>query len=79
MSDQRLCQVVASTLGVPAEEVSEATSMQNCERWDSLQHFHVVLAVEEAFGVRFSSERIPCLTSVHLLREELTHVRSPEG
>jgi acyl carrier protein len=49
--------------------------MQNCDRWDSLQHFHLILAVEEAFGVRFSSERIPHLTSVQALREELAHVR----
>lgn len=66
-----LLQIVASVLGLTADEVSEATSMQNCDRWDSLQHFNLILAVEQAFDVRFSSERIPELVSVQNLRKEL--------
>jgi acyl carrier protein len=71
MSDEALNTVIARALGVDAGEVSDETSIENCEAWDSLRHFQVILALEQAYGVRFSSERIPGLTSVKALREEL--------
>jgi len=76
MSNERLCQVVASALGIAAGDVSDATSMQTCARWDSLQHFNLILCVEEAFAIRFSSERIPELVSVQALRKELARFPS---
>jgi len=71
MNSEVLCRTVANALGLGDGQVSDSTCMENCDRWDSLQHFNLILAVEQAFGVRFSSERIPELVSVQALREEL--------
>lgn len=72
----RLCVTIASVLGLSPEEVSDDTSRENCQKWDSLQHFVLVLAVEQEYGVRFSSGRIPELTRVSAIREEIDRLKA---
>jgi acyl carrier protein len=71
-----LCVTIANVLGLPPDEVSDATSSENCRKWDSLQHFVLILAVEQEYGVRFSSGRIPELTRVSAIREELDRLKA---
>jgi acyl carrier protein len=70
-----LCVTIANVLGLSPDEVSDATSSKNCQKWDSLQHFVLILAVEQEYGVRFSSGRIPELTRVSAIREELDRLK----
>lgn len=72
----RLCGTIASALGLSPEEVSDVTSRENCQKWDSLQHFVLVLAVEQEYGVRFSSGRIPELIRVSAIREEIDRLKA---
>jgi acyl carrier protein len=51
--------------------ITPETSQENTEAWDSLAHLNLILEIEAAFGVRFSSEEIPLLTSVARLQEAL--------
>ncbi len=67
----KLVSTVADVLQIPPESVQETTSMENCSQWDSLRHFSLILAVEDAFGVQFSSEDIPSLTQVATLRAKV--------
>lgn len=76
MNENGLCHVVASVLGVDEDSVSYETSMENCEKWDSLRHFNLILAIEQAHGVRFSSARISELISVRALSEELAKLKA---
>jgi len=69
---ERIRQVVARALGVPAEQVNEDTSMSTCPAWDSLKHFELILAIEAAFQVRFPMDAIGELTSVARLHDQLT-------
>ncbi len=79
MSD-KLVATVAEALQVSPELVQESTSMENTPEWDSLRHFALILAVEEAFDVHFSSDDIPSLTAVAALRAELLRQgRDPGG
>ena len=70
MADHLLT-TAASVLEVPPDEVSDETSMERCQTWDSLNHFKLILAIEQEFGVRFSSEVIPDLVSISRIRQEL--------
>jgi acyl carrier protein len=38
--------------------VSEATTPQDIEGWDSLGHLNLVVAVEGAFGMKFTMEEV---------------------
>lgn len=67
----KLYSTVADVLGIDESKVNAATSAENEERWDSLRHMNIVFAVEDAFGIRFSDEEIPLLTSVESIERAL--------
>jgi acyl carrier protein len=70
----KLVRTIVEVLQIPPDRVQETTSMENCPEWDSLRHFSLILAVEDAFGVHFSSDEIPVLTQVGALRAELARL-----
>ena len=53
-------------------EVSRETTAHDIEGWDSLMHVTLIINVEKAFGVKFSSSEISALKKVGDL-EELIH------
>lgn len=71
MLDRRLIDLAAGVLRVPADELSPDTALGSLESWDSLGHLQLVVTVEAAYGVRFSTERILQLTSLRAIQEEL--------
>ena len=40
------------------ENIDETVSQKNCEKWDSLNHLNLVIALEEEFNVSFEPEEI---------------------
>lgn len=59
-------------MGIEKKSVVAETSSENTAAWDSVGHLNLILDVEETFGVHFSSEEIPLLTSVGRLQEALS-------
>jgi acyl carrier protein len=45
-------------------EITEATTAQDIEAWDSLQHVRILIALERKFRFRFSNEEIETLRNV---------------
>jgi acyl carrier protein len=46
------------------EQIDENTSQQDIEKWDSLGHLNLIVALEEEFDVLFEPEEIAEMTSV---------------
>jgi acyl carrier protein len=44
--------------------ISPATTAQDVEGWDSLMHVTLMVNVEKAFGIRFSSSEVASLKNV---------------
>jgi acyl carrier protein len=61
---QRVLKVVSQIMGVPVDQLADSSSPDTVERWDSLTHMKLVLALEEAFQVRFSDEQIMAMPEV---------------
>lgn len=55
-NEGRLKQVMADVFHVPAERVGDDTSVDTVEKWDSVTHLNLILALEQEFGVSFSEE-----------------------
>ena len=68
LDEARLKQVISSVLQVPVESIGVETSMDTIERWDSLQHMNLVLALEDAFGIYIPDEDATNITSYPLIR-----------
>lgn len=50
----KLYEVVAGILKIETGVLSEESNAHNTPNWDSLRHIELMLAVETAFGVRFT-------------------------
>jgi acyl carrier protein len=56
--ETRLRSVFASVLGLPADQITDATAPDNASQWDSLTHLRLVMAVEGEFGITIPAEQI---------------------
>jgi acyl carrier protein len=75
MVDDRLVKVVGQVLGIAPGTITTETGADNTPAWDSVGHLNLVLEIESVFGVRFSSQDIPLLTSVGRIQEVLSRQR----
>jgi acyl carrier protein len=73
-----LLSTIAAVLDVEPEAVTDETSMQTCRAWDSLRHLRMVMAIEQALGVRFPSDVIPKMVTVARIREEVARLNGKD-
>ncbi len=72
--DQRfdlLRSTVADVLGVAAADLTDDSSVDSIESWDSLNHLNIVMALEEAFGVQLSADDVIEMRSIATIRQIL--------
>lgn len=63
-AELRVRELVAATFGVPVDSIVRSTVRDEVDGWDSMGQLTLVLAVEDAFGVRLSVEQMQELDSV---------------
>jgi acyl carrier protein len=71
MLDKRLLETLSRVFNIDPGGITPETSQENTPTWDSIAHLNLVFEIEDAFGVRLSSEEIPQATSVARLQEIL--------
>ena len=69
--NNELKQVVAKTFGLPVAEVTPDLAAGSINKWDSLGHLNLVLAIESSFNVKFKTEQIAELITIRKIHEEL--------
>ena len=62
--EQRVLDVVAHTFRVPRATVSLESNPDTISTWDSLQQVHLILALEEEFGIQFEVDQIALMRGV---------------
>jgi len=67
----RLKTVLSNILSVPQESISDDSSPDTIEKWDSVSHMNVVLALEEEFDISFSDVQIVEMLNYGLIRETM--------
>jgi acyl carrier protein len=67
----RIRSVIAATFGVAPSRITDATSSDTVEAWDSMNHIHLMVALEAEFGVSFEPEQAVELTSVRAIAQAL--------
>lgn len=70
-SFQKLQTVIATTLKVPSERVTETSVRTDLPQWDSLAHLNLMMALEQTFDMTLEVEDFDRLTSVPLIIEHL--------
>jgi acyl carrier protein len=63
--------ILADVLEISPEQITPDLNMENVENWDSFRHLQTILALEGEYSVQFDPQRVPELTSVALIQQEL--------
>ncbi len=69
--DNRVRSVLGEIFDLEPSQIGPETSTDTVEKWDSLQHLTLVLALEEEFGVHFADEETVALVSFPLIMATL--------
>ena len=65
--ETRLKEVVAKTFKISVDQITDDTSMDNVENWDSLNHSNLVMALEQEFDISFDALEIIELLNYKLI------------
>ena len=66
--EEELKQVLADVFGVAVSTISEETSVDTVEAWDSLKHLNLVLALEGKFNISLTEEQTIEILSYPLIK-----------
>jgi len=61
---QKLTLVFRDLFDDPTLEISDATTAKDVAGWDSIMHVTLIVAVEKAFGISFTTKEIKTLANV---------------
>ncbi len=64
-------EVVAQVLNEPAANMTNDTSPNTVNGWDSMRHLELVMAVETRFGIQFDMAEIVTINSLGSFRNLL--------
>jgi len=76
MIDPRLADIVKDVIGDDALELVEHTTAADVDGWDSLAHINIMVAVEEEFGVTFTSDQLGRFRNLGELQQYLAEQAS---
>jgi acyl carrier protein len=70
-NEKKLRLVLSGLLGVSSDSISDETSKDTVDAWDSVKHLNIVLTLEEQFGVSFDEQVAFEIESVPQIRTAL--------
>lgn len=75
INEEKLYSVVADILGIDVAEINDDTSPDTSERWDSVTHINLIIALEAEFDVELTPEDSMEMLSVKLMKIILTEAK----
>jgi len=64
MISEKLKSVILQELGLEDFVINDSTTASMVPGWDSLKHIRVIMAIEEAYGIRFRTLEVIRLKNV---------------
>jgi acyl carrier protein len=55
---EKLNEIFCDVLDLDEVELADATCADDIEEWDSLSHIQLIVAIEKAYGIKFTSLEI---------------------
>lgn len=66
-TDAKIQQIMADVFNISVDEITEESSQDTVEAWDSLKHLDLVVALEEEFDISIPVEEIGTMVSFKLV------------
>ena len=74
MGRDRILRVVKNTFQL--KELPEEVNQETIEKWDSLGHLQLCMALEKEFGIKFKMSDMPKLTTLEKIQTCLSEMMS---
>jgi acyl carrier protein len=68
LDESKLRSLIGAILEIDESSITQDTSMDSVESWDSIKHMDLILAIEEEFRVSVPDEEAADLTSYPLIK-----------
>ena len=69
MNEEKLKELIADTFDIDEDEISDEMSCDTVGKWDSLNHFRLVTALEGEFDISLTMDEINTMTSYPIIVE----------
>jgi acyl carrier protein len=77
--DERLTMIFRDVFEDDDIELADELTAADVDGWDSIAHINLIVAIEEAFGVKFSDRELGTLADVGALRRTLRAKVRPDA
>jgi acyl carrier protein len=67
----RLTQLIAEVLRVPAADIADTLDMAETSTWDSLSHMQLIAAIEDEYSIELTADEIVSMRSVGAIKSVL--------
>ncbi len=71
--EDKLKKILATILDVDSIEINDDFSTQTSNKWDSLAHMNVIVAIEDEFQIEINDEFVTELTSFKKIKDYLAN------
>ena len=65
----KIIDIISDILNIKKKEISNKTSINNVQHWDSLKQMQIIIAIEDEFNIKFSEDNLSEANSVKKLIE----------
>jgi acyl carrier protein len=69
--EEKIKNVMASVFHLNVNEIDDNASPDTIEQWDSLRHMHLIVGLEEEFGLTFKEDEIIEMLNYKLICDTL--------
>lgn len=67
--ENKIKNVMSIVFGIDSSEINNETSPDSIDKWDSLSHMNLIVALEEEFNIEFEVEEISELMNIKSILE----------
>lgn len=68
IKEKDLKKILANLFKMKISEINDNLSMNNCRKWDSLNHLKMIIAIESKFDISFQEKEVVNITSFKLIK-----------
>jgi acyl carrier protein len=72
--EPRIKRVMAQIFGIDPAQIDDESSPDTIEKWDSMSHMNLVIALESEFGVELNEEQISEMITYRLVVLTLSEI-----
>ena len=66
--EDRVKEVIANVLNISAEMITDNSSPDTLDGWDSLKQMNIIIALEEEFDIRFTDVQVADMLNFKLIK-----------